>query len=849
MAASPAGVAADRWATAGGLALVAALAALDSSWGEDRIISATPVIAPFFTALFARPRHTAVVAVAAVVACALSFVWHDNFGDVAWAFRLAVVVVGGAFAILVSRARTRLAVDRERFVLLSKVAEAADGPPAPEETTARLSDLLVPGLADIAMIDVRRDDHVERLAVAAHGPRAAEIEAGMAARDPAARVAALPGADRLQLIERIGDDLVRALGRTDEEVVFLRGLGLRSAIVVPLRTRGRTIGSLVLITTRASGRDYDADTAEFARVLGGRVGLALDNAGLVSELESLEAQTTAALGNLAEAVTVQGRDGRLIYANDAAARALGFPTARALLDTPPQQIVDAYESFLDDGRPLRLEDLPGRKVLAGQEAQPVLVRAVHRQTGEERWRVVKATAVTGPDGRPHLAVNVIEDVTEVKRAETAQRFLAEAGEALASSLDAGETLTRVAQLAVPRLADWCAVAMPDETGRLSQVAVAHPDPERVRLARELQERWPAHVSDESGTGQVVREGVPQIVNEITDELLAATIDDPEQLAAVRRLGMRAAMIVPMVAAGGTVGAITFISAESGRTFTPADLELAEDLGRRAGTAVENARLYTERAQIARTLQVGLLPDALPAVPGLGLASLYRPAGEDVLVGGDFYDAFRTASGWMIIVGDVTGRGTEAAALTGQARHTLRTAGTLLGDPAAAVDQLNRELTQRHDLPICTVAAVLLEDAGDRTAARVVCAGHPPPVHVRAGRARQVGKSGPVVGAWRDAEWHTTTVALEPGDLLVVHTDGVLDAHGATGRFGEERLVETLRDATGADDAVARIRRALDDFERGEQADDTAVLAVERLALAPARQEVPTGPGGESFPVK
>jgi PAS domain S-box-containing protein len=836
-------------ATAAGLAVVALLCGLDIALADDQVISATPVIAPFLTALLGRPRETAIVAAAALAACVLSPIWNDNFGGVDYLVRVLVVLTGGVFALIVARTRERLDLDRRRFLLLSAVAEVADGRPAPGETTTRLSDLLVPGLADIAMLDVRRDERLERLAVAAHGPEADRIEAGMRARDPAARVRALPEQGALQLVERIDEELTRALAEDDEELAFLRSLGLRSAIVVPLRTRGRIIGSLVLLTTHQSGRDYDADTAEFARVLGGRVGLALDNAGLVSELESLEAQTTAALGNLAEAVTVQSRDGGLIYANDAAARALGFADADELLSTPPQDIVDAYESFLSDGRPLTLTDLPGRKVLAGEEAEPTLVRAIHRATGEERWRVVKATPVLDHEGRPRLAVNVIEDVTEVKRAEHAQRFLAEAGAVLASSLDPDETLARVAELAVPRLADWCAVALPDERGWLRQVAVAHPDPDRVRMAREYQERWPSHVTDEGGAAQVLRDGQSQLINDIPDELLAATVTEPERLALLRELGMRAVMIVPMVASGGVIGAMTFVSAESRRTFTPADLELAEDLGRRAGTAIETARLYTERSHIARTLQVGLLPDALPDVPGVRLASLYRPAGDEVLVGGDFYDAIETPSGWMIVVGDVTGRGTEAAALTGQARHTLRTAATLLGDPAAAIEQLNRALSQRGELAICTVAVVLLRDSGATTTAQIVCAGHPPPVLVRGGGARQVGDSGLVVGAWPDAVWHPRTLVLEPGDLLVLHTDGVIDSVGADGRFGEERLLQALSGATSAEEAVARIRAALDAFEVGEQADDTAVLAVERVQAARRVPGTEDAPSGRTSPVK
>jgi serine phosphatase RsbU (regulator of sigma subunit) len=306
--------------------------------------------------------------------------------------------------------------------------------------------------------------------------------------------------------------------------------------------------------------------------------------------------------------------------------------------------------------------------------------------------------------------------------------------------------------------------------------------------------------------------------------------------------MRSIMIVPMVAAtAGVIGTIALVSAESRRTFTDADLALAEELGRRAGTAVENARLYTERSHIAQTLQASLLPDDLPEIPDFALASLYRPAGEENFVGGDFYDAFETRAGWMLLVGDVTGRGAEAAALTAQMRHTLHTAGALLGDPVAAVAQLNRALLQKHDVSICTAAIVLLADSGATTTATVLCAGHPPPLLVRDGEARQVDASGPVLGAWEQSAWQTATLELEPGDVLLLYTDGVTDARGRQERFGEQRLAATVRTARSAAGAVAAVRAALEAFECGPQADDTAVVAVQRLpapvAAPPAPSEV------------
>ena len=205
-----------------------------------------------------------------------------------------------------------------------------------------------------------------------------------------------------------------------------------------------------------------------------------------------------------------------------------------------------------------------------------------------------------------------------------------------------------------------------------------------------------------------------------------------------------------------------------------------------------------------------------------LSSLYRPAGAENLVGGDFYDAFPTAAGWMLLVGDVTGRGAEAAAQTGQARHTLRTAGRLLSDPAAALQQLNLSLADRRELTPCTVAiAHVTAQTTD-----VLCAGHPQPLLIRGGEPRAVGRFGPMLGAWSDSRWRPESLALEPGDVLVLYTDGVTDAVGDDGRFGDARLLETLRGVTEAAGAVAAIDRALSAFQRGSQADDTAVLALD-----------------------
>jgi PAS domain S-box-containing protein len=593
-----------------------------------------------------------------------------------------------------------------------------------------------------------------------------------------------------------------------------------SAATVPLRARGREIGTLVI-----GGRAFGDDDREFLRVLGGRVALALDNAGLSLELTTVEQQLEAILENLGEAVTVQDRSGQLVFANRAAADLLGAESVADLLATPPMDLVERFTNYNEDGTPLNLEQLPGRHVLQGREAQPLVVRAIERSTGEERWRMTKSTAVLGPAGEVRLAVNVIEDITDAKRAELAQRLLADASALLASSLDYTGTFQRVADLAVRALADWCSVSVP-QGDVLEQVAVAHSDPAMVEVARSYARRWPQSIDAADGAAAVMRTGEPQLIPEITDELFDLAPLEDEQREELRKLGLYSVITVPVASAERTLGVLSLVSAESHRRFNEADLALAQELGRRAGTALENARLYTQLERVASTLQRSLLPPALPEVPGWSFHSLYLPSGGETEVGGDFYDVFPTAAGWMAVMGDVVGRGPAAAALTAMARYTLRTAGSLVGTPTMGLARLNDNLRARGEMALCTVAIALLRDDSDE--ASLVCAGHPLPYLIRGGEVRAVGRIGPLLGAFDHGHWLAASVRLEPGDVMVLYTDGVLDAKGPGDRFGEERLERALTGATSAEDAVERIRSALEDFAGAEQDDDTAVLAIQRL---------------------
>ena len=186
---------------------------------------------------------------------------------------------------------------------------------------------------------------------------------------------------------------------------------------------------------------------------------------------------------------------------------------------------------------------------------------------------------------------------------------------------------------------------------------------------------------------------------------------------------------------------------------------------------------------------------------------------------------------MVVVGDVAGRGAPAAALTAYSRHVLRTSAQLLGDPLDALAFLNRQLYDRPGPALCTVCCVLLRERGVDAEATVICAGHPQPYAIRRdGSPEPIGRFGPMLGAWTDAVFPRTTTTLAAGELLVLYTDGVTDAVGEHERYGEERLQATLTQAHEPGEALRRLEDALTEFEEGDQADDTAALAIGRDAV-------------------
>jgi serine phosphatase RsbU (regulator of sigma subunit) len=489
----------------------------------------------------------------------------------------------------------------------------------------------------------------------------------------------------------------------------------------------------------------------------------------------------------------------MVYANDAAVRLLRADSVDELLARPPAEIMARFAVYDEEGAALSLEDLPGSRLRRGErDAPPILVRNVVRATGEERWLLQKVSALRDPEGRLLNVVNVIEDVTTVKRAERHQRLLARASEALGASLDPRDALQELVEAIVPGFAECAAVDVP-ERGRIDRIALACGDAGMPSLP-------------DGVVAEVLRDGTSQLWPEVGH---------------VRGLGSM--ILAPLLAGGEPIGVLTLVNADPLRRFREEDLALAEELGRRAGVALLNTRSVVRRTALMHALQHGLLPPALPEVPGWPAAVTYLPAGELSEVGGDFYDIFRGSDGWMLMVGDVVGQGPEAATLSSLARYTVRAAAELTGDPVRAIGHLNSVLREQPGLPLCTVVCASLEELpGGGARLRFASAGHPAPLLVRGEEVTALGQPGTIAGAFDDGgEWPVTELELRRGDVLVLYTDGVLDAVGPDDRFGDDRLREALTHITGAvDERVARLTERLESFRDGERRDDLTVLMLE-----------------------
>ncbi|WP_310376687.1 SpoIIE family protein phosphatase [Catenuloplanes atrovinosus] len=391
------------------------------------------------------------------------------------------------------------------------------------------------------------------------------------------------------------------------------------------------------------------------------------------------------------------------------------------------------------------------------------------------------------------------------RRQTWLTFLAEASELLAQSLDVELTLALIPQLVVPRLGQWCAVHTTDEWGRLELATAIHADESALpQLHAALKESGPdsalARLREVSRTGGQAPLGAP------TDGIA-----------------------LPLIARGQALGTLA-VGRHNRQRHDPDEVAVLEDVARRAGLAIDNARIHDERRRVARTLQQSLLPPVLPVVPGIGFAAEYVPTGSDIEVGGDFYDVMPLPDGrWLVVVGDVSGKGVQAAAVTGLVRDVIRVLAHD-GKPLPEVlARLNDTLVERGGGRYCTLALAAVGRSVDGLLdTTLYLAGHDRPVLIRAdGRAAFVGTGGTALGLIDAIASPATEVQIRAGDALVFYTDGVTERRRGRELFGPERLRAAAAPLAGysADVVAARLRTTAIGFSIDPPRDDIAILVL------------------------
>jgi PAS domain S-box-containing protein len=469
-----------------------------------------------------------------------------------------------------------------------------------------------------------------------------------------------------------------------------------------------------------------------------------------------------------------------------------------------------------------------------------------------RVPIEAAAHALGEDGGGRLVI-IARDITERRHQEAERerllrteqaarlaseaaharvRLLADASALLERALSDEESLQDVAELLVARLSDAAMIDVLGRDGRIRRLGAASRAPGGDRLLARLAEGDRLKTASEHPIARVLRDQQATFLDDPAERYMRDVARTAEEVASFREAVGRSLAAVPLVGRGRSVGVLTVGWQRPGRRPTREEWSLVEALAQRIALAVDSALLYQERAYVARTLQQSLLPGSLPSMAGADVAAEYVPAGEGMEVGGDFFDVFAVGEHdeWALVIGDVCGKGAEAAAVTALARYTLRAVTTRSPSPAATLATLNEEILRQMPEPRFLTAAIghlaIAPDGGGRL--RIASGGHLPPLVLRAAGAPDVAAcEGMLIGVEPGARAVDCTLELAPGDAIVLYTDGITEAR-VDRPLSPEELAAALQPAL-ADGAAAIARAAVELAERQARGralrDDVAVLAL------------------------
>ncbi len=537
-----------------------------------------------------------------------------------------------------------------------------------------------------------------------------------------------------------------------------------------------------------------------------------------ADAERLRSHFAEVVAGSQDAVISKDLDGIVTSWNPAAEQLYGYSAAEAVgrhisFIVPPdhaneeQRILDVIRG----GDRLQTYETDRIRADGGRIAVSLTVSPIHGQGGE----------LTG-------ASVIARDVTGEKRRRKAKDFLLAASRRLDASLDLDRTARTIVETAVPELAEICVIDFLRPDGGYGDSVVAGVDPGAAARLEEIRRKSPLDGDGSHPVAAVMREERPMVWRDLT---APGAIDDVAQNSEHRQLiddaGYNSAAVVPLIARGRRIGALSFLHVHGDAHYDPGDLDFLAELGTRAALVLDNARLYSERDEIARNLQRGLRPPRPAEVEGIVISVVFEPAGEGIEVGGDVYDVLPTEDGCWVLIGDVAGKGSPAAAVSIALRHAVRGLTREIDEPADVLARVNELLLagdSLNDFATAVLARLRREDPGWRLT--LACAGHPPALHLRGEGHGELG-GGAVLGGWEEARVAVHEVALGAGETLVLCTDGWLEAGPVTEHADTAALAARAQELAGAELDGLTAGLAADALARagGELRDDLIVLAL------------------------
>jgi PAS domain S-box-containing protein len=597
------------------------------------------------------------------------------------------------------------------------------------------------------------------------------------------------------------------------------GLEAALAIPVPIGTAERVLAVAEFHTTSFSAQSEQlmALLATFADQLGTFIARRRAEARS-AEAERFRQHLAEVVRGTQDAVLSKDLDGIVTTWNPAAARLYGYSAEEA---------IGRHISFIIPPDHKDEEKVILSRVKRGERLDTYETERI-RADGTRIAVSLTVSPISSPVQGLIGASVVARDITAEMRRRRAQEFLVAAGRLLDSSLDPAETARTIVSTAVPELAEICLIDFRRPDGWLGDSIVAGADPEMAARLEQIRHASPLDPAGEHPVAQVLRLNQPMIWRDLkAPEVVDKVSQNSEHLQLMHEAGYNSAAVVPLVARGRTLGALSFLHAANDLRYDRGDLEFLTELGERAALALDNARLYRERDRVAKNLQRGLRPPQPAEVPGLDISVVFEAAGEGIEVGGDLYDVMPCKDGCWILIGDVAGKGSTAAGVSVALRHSVRGLVREIAEPDEVLRRVNdllRTGESLNDFATAMLARLHREPTGWRVV--LASAGHPPAVLAAEGEPELLG-GGSVLGAWPEAKIDRHELALGLTDTLALCTDGWLEAGPVVSHQGPESFAEMTQSLSGLelDEVTERLRADAVGRSSGSLRDDLVVLAI------------------------